>query len=404
MNNNNNINIPNIFDYIYNIHNNMKVIPKETIKKKVGVKYSVFDINKDGNINFNDIISGLKKWFNCLFFIYDVSLDNFPFASSIGLFITVTATVIISTALNSFNNFLLKYNYEMSNYLSYHIYGLLTFILIHFAVFCHGLSVCVLESSRECCLSDKVGCVKSNSKCCMCIESCAQITCQVIWGVIGTLMLWILYFISISLIIVSSLSTLTSYIFKESCYIFTKKIDLLVNESTIYLNKARLYLHKSDNLTKSFLLQYNKFISIQDMYKNTGMNELSNHQNTIYNKKNDDESMMWERRNFNERSRYNMRKLYSNTFDPNEELAKGRNFISVFNETIIKTESHISYYTDQARYIEDFCYDYSNLYNNLYLILIGIILILISQYIMYAAHYKYFTAWNYELKLIKNKN
>tara|TARA_A100000164_G_C21913327_1_gene776870 strand:- start:618 stop:1808 length:1191 start_codon:yes stop_codon:yes gene_type:complete len=384
---------------------NMRVIPKDNVKQKKNIskiKYSVFDINKDGNVNFNDIISGLKKWFNCLFFIYDVSLDNFPFASSIGLFITVTATVIISTALNSCNEFLLKYDCTMSNYLSYHIYGLLTFILIHIAVFCHGLSVCILESSRECCLADKVGCSKSS--CCKCIESCAQISCQVIWGVIGTLMLWILYFISILLIILSSLSTLTSYIFKESCYIFTEKINLLVNESTVYLNKAKLYLHKSDNITRSFLLQYNKFKSIQELYLNSGMNEISNYQNTIYDKKQEEESMMWERNEFNERNNYNMRKLYSNTFDPSTELEKGRSFISVFNETIIKTESKINYYTNEAKYIEEFCYDYSNLYDNLYLISLGIVLILISQYIMYAAHYKYFTAWNYEIKLIKNNN
>ena len=50
---------------------------------------------------------------------------------------------------------------------------------------------------------------------------------------------------------------------------------------------------------------------------------------------------------------------------------------------------------------ESVCYDYSNIYDSLYLISIGTGLLLLAQFIMFAVHYKYFSVWNYEVKLTK---
>jgi hypothetical protein len=84
-----------------------------------------------------------------------------------------------------------------------------------------------------------------------------------------------------------------------------------------------------------------------------------------------------------------------------QEIAKGRSIISILNESIFQTESQVQYYSGQLSMAETVCYDYSGLYDHLYLISWGAGLLLISQFIMFAVHYKYFSVWNYEAKLVR---
>ena len=74
------------------------------------------------------------------------------------------------------------------------------------------------------------------------------------------------------------------------------------------------------------------------------------------------------------------------------------------NQTIIDTEKQINYYETQLQNSINFCNDYSNIYDSLYLVSVGSVLLLIAHFIIFAVHYKYFTAWNYEVRLLKNKD
>ena len=56
---------------------------------------------------------------------------------------------------------------------------------------------------------------------------------------------------------------------------------------------------------------------------------------------------------------------------------------SILNESISQTESQIQYYGEQLSTAESVCYDYSGLYDHLYLITLGAGLLLISQFIMF---------------------
>ena len=97
----------------------------------------------------------------------------------------------------------------------------------------------------------------------------------------------------------------------------------------------------------------------------------------------------------------NLMSYNTTNFDPIQQIADGRSIISILNESIFQTESQIQYYGEQLSTAEAVCYDYSGLYDYLYLITLGAGLLLISQFIMFAVHYKYFSVWNYEVKLIK---
>ena len=50
------------------------------------------------------------------------------------------------------------------------------------------------------------------------------------------------------------------------------------------------------------------------------------------------------------------------------------------------------------------CEDYASIYYSLNSVLVGCIILLISHYIMSAVHYKYFSVWNYEVKLVRVNN
>ena len=51
-----------------------------------------------------------------------------------------------------------------------------------------------------------------------------------------------------------------------------------------------------------------------------------------------------------------------------------------------------------------FCRDYAGLYDALYTVTAGTLLLLLSHLVVFGAHYKYFTAWHYERRLLENRD
>ena len=89
-------------------------------------------------------------------------------------------------------------------------------------------------------------------------------TLQILWGIFGTICLSILYFCTISGLIISSFSTLLSYFLKQSCWLLFQKIDQLILKSNNYITQAKIQLLKADNITLSILNQYDKMIQVCD--------------------------------------------------------------------------------------------------------------------------------------------
>ena len=91
-------------------------------------------------------------------------------------------------------------------------------------------------------------------------------------------------------------------------------------------------------------------------------------------------------------------------FDPILEIGNGRNILSVLNASIHEAEKQVVYYSSQIHNAAAMCEDYSSIYYSLYSVVVGCVILLVSHYIMSAVHYKYFSVWNYEMKLVRLNN
>lgn len=383
-------------------------------KKSKITKYTLFDFNSDhDSVDFEDIKKGTKKCLKTTSFLYDVTLDNIPFGAIIGLVITVIACFNISYGLQGCQNILMKYNTNMGSYLSYFVATLSSYLAIHSGVLLHGVSVCSLESSRECCHKKEAGCYyccckDKNSKTgkkCRVYQSCAQIGCQLFWGVFGTVAMTGLYLSSIAMLVFSSISTIVSYILDKSCYLYTQKLNLLVNKTNLYLVQAKQQLVNADSTAVNILAQYNSFVDLKQDFENSAMGQVTNISNPPYMEPMDDgtKTQFWAPEKYHHDCDNMGRRLSESVFNPTVEIAKGRSVIDTLNASIAETEMQYQYYQTQAKVAETACYDLAGIYDSLYLILIGVLLLLISSYIMFAVHYKYFSAWNYEMQLIKKE-
>ena len=380
-------------------------------KRKIK-KYTLFDSDND-SIDFEEIKKGTKKCLKTTSFLYDVTLDNIPFGAIGGLVITVIACFNISYGLQGCQNILIKYNSNMGSYLSYFVAALISYLVIHSGVLLHGVSVCSLESSRECCHKKEAGCYyccckdknSETGKKCRVYQSCAQIGCQLFWGVFGTVAMTALYFSSIAMLVFSSISTIVSYILDKSCYLYTQKMNLLVNKTNNYLVQAKQQLVNADSTAVNILAQYNSFVDLRQDFENSAMGQVINISNPPYMEPMDDgtKTKFWAPEKYHHGCDNMGRRLTESMFNPTVEIAKGRSVIDTLNVSIAETEIQYQYYQQQAKVVETACYDLAGIYDSLYLILIGVLLLLISSYIMFAVHYKYFSAWNYEMQLIKKE-
>jgi hypothetical protein len=359
------------------------------------------DIDGDGDVDFKDMLLFAKSKIKFISYLYDVSIDNIPWGAILSLIITVIASSIILTNLSSCQQTVEKY-FSMSTFSNYLTTSLVGIILLQIAVLLHGISVCILESSRECCKVKQIGCrcKQYSKKCltkCLCCQKITRIGCQSFWGIFGTLLLLITYFFSLAQICISVISTLSSYLFTQSCNSFSNIIKNLIDNGYQYIAEAKVYLQQGDQIALDFLTKYHEFINLQETFTNSAMGQLNQVSTPTVVDNPKPEITIWKKE-----SSFG-RQLAANDFNPELEIAKGRSFISVLNQTILETESQLIYYESQFEKVKEVCFDYSSMYDNFYYIMIGCLMIAFSQLIIFAVHNKYFTIWNYEVKLINNR-
>ena len=364
-------------------------------------KRKKLDIDGDGDVDFKDIMLLSKNKLKFISYLFDVSIDNIPWGAILSLIITCIASSIIFSNLLSCQNTVEKY-FNISTFTNYLTICLFSIILLQLAVLLHGISVCILESSRECCKVKQVGCgcQQHSKKCisgCRCCQKCTRIGCQSLWAIFGTMFLLITYVFSLAQVCFSVLSTLSSYLFTQTCHSFSRLIENLISDGYKYIAEAKIYLQQADQTALEFLNKYHEFVNIQEEFTKSALGELNQVSSPTFVDNPKKELIIWDKQGeFG-------RKLTENTFNPELEIAKGRSFISVLNQTILETETNLVYYESQFENIKEVCFDYSSMYDNFYYIMIGCMMIAFSQLIIFAVHNKYFTIWNYEVKLIKNK-
>jgi hypothetical protein len=409
----------------------MKVIPKnsndsndsndsmdlESNKKK----YSLFDYDKDGKVDINDMFKKCNSWLKYISFLYDVSVDNLPFGSIIGLTLTIVSTCLISTGMGNSVSIISKYNENenLGYFINYYSLSLLCYIVLHVCVLLHGISICTLETSRELCQRSEVGCYfgccKNKNTCfgkfCRCYQKCARVSVQAVWGVVGTLLMFIFYFLSVSYFVFSTLSTTVSYYLKSTCKIFSNTINTYKNNALNYVKKAKLHINSADAVALTILSEYNNWVNMQQKFLESGMGQIQSIDGPGISGS-PEHKELWTPNEPNNYDNYQEENVHCNcgrhlmvnnatSFSPLQKIADGRSILSILNESIYQTESQIYYYDGQFKMAETVCYDYSSIYDSLYLISIGTGLLLLAQFIMFAVHYKYFSVWNYEVKLTK---
>ena len=87
--------------------------------------------------------------------------------------------------------------------------------------------------------------------------------------------------------------------------------------------------------------------------------------------------------------------------DPEKLLSDGMNVLDVLNVTIIETEKQIQYYAHVSQVMTEVCYDFSSLNNATMYILLGCIVLLLSEVIVFAYHIKSFSDWENEIESMK---
>jgi len=364
--------------------------------------YKLIDFDNDGKLELTDLMNNCKLCFKTSSYLYDVSLDNLPGGSIIGLTMTIIAAILITTGLYTIKSVMSEHidTTIISKMEYFYNIGLTGFILLHSCILLHGISICSLETSRELCQAKEVGCYccckNKNTKLgkgCRIFQKCSQVSTQLIWGVTGTILMIIFYGISIIFFVFSSISVQTSFIFKNSCSIFIKTIYNAKKNSLIYIQKAKNNINSADSAALMILSEYNAWINLKQKYLDSGMGQMNESYTPL-----DSNQELWKPDPYMDMGR----KLTTTIeFNPIKNIANGRSTLAILNESIYETEKQINYYSEQFYIAEKACYDYSELYDDFNIILIGAALLLLSHFIMFAVHYKYFSVWNYEAKLLK---
>lgn len=391
---------------------------------------NILNLKSNDSLELGNCKKKFYKCYNSLNYCFDVSVDNIPYGSIFSFCLTIISCFVISTGIDNFKIILEQYNKSIGEYIIYFIYGLSSFLLIHFMVMIHGISVSSLECSREICHRDEIGCYcgccrkkETNcGKCCRKFQFITRFGLQTSWGVVGTILLFSFYIIGIILFLLSSNITFGSYLMDKGCSTFSVKLDYIKNNTETYLVLAKSNLKIADQTSLNILSKYNDWIDLKKSFEESSIGEISQEyvptiskdndnyreQEDIYNKPNYNEEKIQEEKMYiwEPESRYEYKGRYlleSKSLDPGMEIAKGKSIIETLNKTIIESEKQLKYYYKQADKLEKFCYDFGGIKDSLFLITVGIFMILISHLISFGVHCKYFTAWNYEAKLIKNK-
>lgn len=410
-----------------------KIVPENNFKVSNyvnNIKHTISDIGSDIEENYHDVIENLKlkefvnkrthdvevandkckRWFNWLSVMYDHSIDNLPAGAMFGSLMTIVSFSYIWSGIDGVNINFYKYftSEHVNTFIYYCIVSSSFVLLLHVAILLHGFSIFILETSRECCLVTNVGCYccknKNLKKCCMCFQSCAQTITQIVWGIVGTISCLAVYATTIILFNVSTISTMSSYILSNNCNYFKDLALKLKKQSLEYLELAKLSVHKADNTILMVLTQYNAWVDMKTKFLDSGVKTINTGIQQTTETYENNEFYFESPERFQYSNNYGRRLSETNVsgeFSILTELSKGQSILNILNNTIYETENQIQYYDTVFNQSIIVCKDYGDMFGSFYYITIGIGILLFSHLIMSAVHYKYFSVWMYEAKLVK---
>jgi len=199
------------------------------------------------------------------------------------------------------------------------------------------------------------------------------------------------YTFALGFFTVSTTSAVTSFVLAQTCPSYKRLVETNVERTRMYLDQATEYVGKASNVTRGILYQYNQLVALQDMAMEASPMEQVNRVATP--------------RYFEmPRNEWGRRLDSVEAYDPTIALSQGQSVLDTLNQTILHTEARLDAFESYLERTVRMCVDYANLYENLYLIATGSFLLLLSHLLVFGVHCKYFSVWNYEARLIKNRD
>ena len=378
------------------------------------------------NVEIEDVnelqreLNSCKCCFSCSHMMF--SAASFPFGS---FFALITACVGIGLQLDGWivaDAVIYKYNKKVWNFIwLWGIISAVVLVVVNVSIFLHGVSLFFLGYTKGemlvcgCCstqLHYRSGfCDRAAHKCGSCVGTVAQITV----AVVGTIGIWIVYFLALGVTFICTGVVGISWLLEKSCITFQQGVQKYISLAKDYLGRARIILSLGEDKAYDLLKEFQNIRDLTSMFSDSALGEIvggfaSTGASTMLTQKisaagtgsgastASAEAMAAAAQSA---PRHMGRLLFSSSIDPEAMLAQGISTMDILNQTIMDVEKQILYYEGVAAIMTEFCFDAASLYEAVIILSIGAFVVSVSQMLMFAFHVRQFTAWNYEVDLIR---
>ena len=379
------------------------------LKRSKSTKFSdtqvaILNIEVQDATNIKKDIQRCNKCFSCSHCMFNPSLHSFPKGSLLSFVIAIIGMLLQFEGWKPASHVVYKYNQDAWWLIWIFAWcGSFLLIIVQTTIFFHGIALFIYYGSngkRYC-----FGLISGEDQNC---GICTSICGHVFVGIFGTLGVICVYFVSLSVTFGCLVVLGLSWVLDQSCLSFQQLVNKYIALAKEYLKKAFTLVQENTEKAKELLLEFDNIQDLTSIFDNSAIGDIVSSLasstvsgsietsfSTIHSSSSSSSSSSRVLRN-------NVVPLPSITrIDPQAEIASGIDALDVLNKTILSVEQQILYYEQVSRVLTEFCYDAASLYSSVIYLCIGAFVVSISQFLMFASHVKQFTAWSYEVELVR---
>ena len=405
---------------------------------------SVLSIDVQDADELNQEVAHCGKCYSfskCLF--GTTSIHAFPFGSGLALGCSLIGMWFQFDGWYVGSSVIHKYNPEAWFYIwIFGILAALILLIVNSTVFIYGITsfwmacsskistthiicccCCCCDCNPQC--GDKQRLSKRASFCDKFIHrcgSCCSITGQISISVFGAIGIWIVYLAALAVTFVSALCVGLSWLLEQSCSTFQTLVKRYIDLAKKYLARAKVVIAQNSERAKDLLREFEQIRDLTLMFQNSALGEVvkgfgaTGVAQTLTQQFDGGGGEVAAAGTASAAagsaaaasaassgmpgSSFPRRFLMSN-IDPEAMLAQGIGALDIVNQTIVNVEHQVLYYENVGSIMTEFCFDAASLYDAVFWVTIGAFVVSVAQMIMFASHVKQYTAWSYEVDLIR---
>ena len=404
----------------------------------------ILNVESEDIAILNKELHACNRCFQCSRIMFSAA-DSFPSGSFFSLIIACIGVGMQFQGWSVADDVIYKYNPEMW-YIIWLNGTIATVILIfvNVSVLGHGISLFLLSRSGGtlqcfgCCPTKVTRHATCGDRCVNKCGSCVGVTAQILNAVVGTIGIWFVYILALGVTFVCSLVVGISWLLERSCLTFQTIIEKYVDLANKYLAKAKDIITNNADKARDLLKEFQTIKDLTSMFTESALGEIvtglastgatavltgkiesassvtsnigdgggvGSNSDTVYNGgAAAADAGADAANNYDGNSGYGGyggRMLFVSDIDPEAMIAQGIDTLDILNQTIVDVEKQILYYKGVGNVMTEFCFDAASLYESVIILSIGAFIVSISQMLMFAFHVKQFTAWSYEVDLIR---